>query len=113
LTLFWKGNAPIPTSYTVFVHLLGSQYNPAQGNFLWGQVDQLPRAGQLPTNAWAPDQLIADAYEVKLDPNAPAGLYKIELGLYDAATGTRLHVFDANGNDTGDVLILGEVEVSR
>jgi hypothetical protein len=112
ITLFWQTDAPLDTSYTVFVHLLGEQYNPAQDNFLWGQVDRLPVDGKLPTNAWPPQQTIADAYEIKVDDNAPNGLYKIEIGLYDA-NGTRLHVFDAQNNDLGDALIVGQVEIGN
>lgn len=111
VTLFWQTSIPLTTSYTVFVHLLGSQYNPAQNNFLWGQIDRLPLAGKLPTTAWTPGQTIADAYEFKLDAAAPNGTYKIEVGLYDAATGARLRVFDSNGNDVGDSLIAGTVQV--
>ncbi len=112
VTLFWKTDAPLQTSYTVFVHLLGEQYNPAQNNFLWGQVDRLPLDGKLPTTAWSPNQTIADAYQVKIQDNAPKGLYKIEIGLYDA-NGTRLRVFDANGIDLGDALIVGTAEIGN
>lgn len=112
VTLFWQTDAPIATSYSVFVHLLGEQYNPAQNNFLWGQVDRIPVDGKLPTNAWTPQQNIVDAYRVKFDDHAPAGKYKIEIGLYDA-NGARLRVYDANGNDIGDALIVGEVEVGE
>jgi 4-amino-4-deoxy-L-arabinose transferase-like glycosyltransferase len=110
ITLFWQTDAPLSASYTVFVHLLGEQYNPAQNNFLWGQVDRLPLDGRLPTTAWSPDQTIPDAYQVKLDERVPKGKYKIEIGLYDSS-GTRLRVFDANGKDLGDALIAGEVQV--
>lgn len=110
VTLFWQTDSPLPTSYTVFVHLRGALYNPAQNNLLWGQVDRLPLDGKLPTTAWTPDQTIADPYQVKLDENAPNGLYKIEIGLYDS-NGTRLRVFDSNGNEIGDAFIVGEVEV--
>lgn len=108
ITLFWQTDAPVATSYTVFVHLLGTQYNPAQNNLLWGQIDRLPLDGKLPTTAWTPNRRIADAYAVKFDDHARAGTYKIEIGLYDA-TGTRLRVFDANGKDTRDSLVVGEV----
>lgn len=110
VTLVWQTDAPLATSYTVFVHLLGEQYNPSQDNFLWGQVDRVPVQGRLPTNAWTPQENITDAYQVKLDDRAPAGTYQIEIGLYDA-NGTRLRVHDANGSDLGDALILGTVEV--
>jgi mannosyltransferase len=110
--LFWQTNAPVATSYTVFVHLLGAQYNPAQNNFLWGQVDRIPVEGKLPTNAWTPQQMIADAYQVQVDANAPDGMYNIEIGMYDA-NGTRLRVFDANGKDMGDARIVGQVRIGN
>lgn len=113
LTLYWQADAPLTTSYTVFVHLLGAQYNSAQSNYLWGQIDRLPLDGKLPTTAWTPNQSVADPYTVTADPNAPPGAYNIEIGLYDAATGARLPVTDANGNKNGDALIVGQVEISR
>ncbi len=110
ITLFWQADAPIPISYTVFVHFLGDQYNPSQNNFLWGQIDRLPLDGKLPTTAWTPGQTVADSYLVEFDDAAPGGTYKIEIGLYDAA-GNRLRVSDANNSDLGDVLIVGEIPV--
>lgn len=112
LTLFWQTDAPIPTSYTVFVHLLGTQNNPSQNNFLWGQVDRLPLDGKLPTTAWRPGQTIADPYRVQFQADAPRGVYQVEIGLYDA-TGTRLPLLDANGNAAGDALIVGQVEIGE
>jgi hypothetical protein len=111
ITLFWKTDNAVTASYTAFVHLLGAQYNPGQNNFLWGQVDQIPLDGKLPTTAWLPGQIIQDGYSIPLQANAPIGIYKIEVGLYDAATGTRLRVLDSHGNDVGDSIIVGEIEV--
>jgi mannosyltransferase len=111
LTLFWKTDGALATSYTAFVHLLGAQYNPAQANFLWGQIDRIPVEGRLPTSAWPAGQLIADPYAIPIQANAPPGLYKIEVGLYDAATGTRLRVFDSNARDVGDAVVVGEIEI--
>lgn len=111
LTLFWRTDHAQATSYTAFVHLLGAQYNRAQDNFLWGQVDRIPVGGRLPTTAWAVGQLIADPYSVPIQADAPPGLYRIEVGLYEAATGARLRVFDANGKDVGDAVVVGEVEI--
>ncbi len=111
LTLFWRTEQPLAASYIVFVHLLGAQYNPAQNNFLWGQVDRIPLQARLPTSAWAVGQAVADAYSIPIQPNAPTGTYKIEIGMYDAATGARLRVFDANGKDSGDSLIVNEIEI--
>jgi len=92
ITLHWRADRPIETSYTVFVHLVGEQFNPAHspGNPLWGQVDRIPRDGAYPTTAWLPNETVPDAYRVPIDTHAPAGTYKIEIGLYDPATGARL-----------------------
>ncbi|MGE5139757.1 MAG: hypothetical protein ACM3JD_09860, partial [Rudaea sp.] len=110
LTLYWKALGPVATNYTVFVHLLGSQYNPTGGNFLWGQVDNLPVGGTLSTMAWPAGQLIADPYQLPISKHAPPGLYKLEVGMYDA-DGKRLHLFDKGGKDFGDAIIVDSIEI--
>jgi hypothetical protein len=90
----------------VFVHLLGQEFNRAQNNFLWGQVDSIPVNGALPTTAWSIDEVIRDAYALPILPNAPAETYRIEIGLYDAATGVRLKMADGT-----DALVLDSLIV--
>jgi len=107
ITLYWRADRAIDTSYTAFVHLVGTQFNPKQNNPLWGQVDRVPREGAYPTSAWLPNEIVPDAYRVPIDADAPAGPYKIEVGLYDPATGARLPV-DAGG----DSVIIAEIEVA-
>jgi uncharacterized membrane protein len=102
LTLFWRADRPIEKNYTVFAHLRGEQFNPKQNNPLWGQVDRAPMP---PPNAWRVNEIISDAYRLVIDPDAPPGKYKIEIGMYDAATGTRLQT------DQGDSVIVGEIEI--
>ncbi len=102
LTLYWRADRAVEKSYVVFVHLLGAQYNAAQNNFLWGQMDRVP---QPPTRAWSA-QIVTDAYRVQVDAHAPAGAYKIEIGLYDPATGARLPLDDGT-----DSVIVAEVEI--
>ena len=94
LTLYWSADHPLDKNYTVFVHLVGTALNPAHSpsNPLWGQVDRAPREGTYPTMAWLPNEIVPDAYNVSIDPHAPAGPYQIEVGLYDPATGVRLPV---------------------
>ncbi len=41
-------------------------------------------------------------------PNAPAGKYKIEAGMYDAVTGARLRLSDGS-----DSVIVAEIEIAR
>lgn len=111
ITLVWWAHRPETTSYKVFVHLLGAQYNAVQNNFLWGQVDSIPLGGKLPTSAWSPNQNIVDPYSIPIETDAPPGVYQIEAGMYDPATGARLPVFDTKGKNVGDSVIVGTVEI--
>ena len=90
LTIYWQAQAPIPERYKVFTHLIGDVYNINSDNFLWGQQDNEPLNGRRPTTTWRTGEVILDRYAIPLDPQAPAGTYQIEIGLYDPATGVRL-----------------------
>jgi uncharacterized membrane protein len=111
LTLYWSADKPVETSYRVFVHLAGETFNPETNNPLWGQVDRVPVSGELPTSAWEVNEVIPDAYQVQVSPNAPRGEYKLTVGMYAPATGVRLHILDSNGNDHGDEIDLGSIVV--
>ncbi len=102
LTLYWRAERPIETSYTVFAQLVGA-FNPRKNNPLWGQVDRAPA---LPTNAWLPDEILADTYRLVVDADAPPGKYTLIVGMYDAATGARLAV-----DGGGDSIVIAEILV--
>ncbi len=93
------------TDYTVFVHLLGPDGQ------VWGQVDRAPGDGQRPTSGWLPGEVLLDRYAVPLEVGAPSGVYRVEVGLYEAATGRRLPVKDANGSPLPDDRVLLDQEV--
>ncbi len=83
--LQWATNQPLPTDFTVFVHLLNSAGN------LVAQNDAYPHWLTVqPTSHWTPDQLILDKHTLQLPENLPSGLYTINVGLYDAQTSKRL-----------------------
>jgi hypothetical protein len=109
VTLYWQAQEPLERSYKVFVHLLGEVYNPATGNRLWGQQDNIPGQGAYPTTGWAVGEVVADRYTVTLQADAPPGDYLLEIGLYDATTGERLPVLDDAGRPQDDRLILETV----
>ncbi len=109
VTLYWQAQEPLEQSYKVFVHLLGEVYNPATGNRLWGQQDNIPGQGAYPTTGWAVGEVVADRYTVTLQADAPPGDYLLEIGLYDATTGERLPVLDAAGHPQDDRIILETV----
>jgi hypothetical protein len=80
--LAWRAEAITPTSYTVFVQLLGADGRPL------AQSDRLPQHEGVarPTNSWLPDEYVLDAHTLPL----PAEPFTILVGLYDAATGVRV-----------------------
>jgi hypothetical protein len=91
LTLYWECLAPMETSYTVFMHLLGPDGK------MYGQQDSVPWGGRLPTTHWLPSEMIADRYAVPVSPDAPSGEYTFAIGMYDLQTGIRLTATDADG----------------
>lgn len=97
LALFWQGQQKVDRDYTVFTHLLGESYNLASGNFLWGQKDNMPLDGTYPTSRWLESEVVVDKYAIAVQPDAPPGLYRIEVGMYLLETGQRLPVFDDQG----------------
>ncbi len=99
LALYWRAEGTTATGYTVFVHLVGPD-----GEIV-AQRDQPPAAGSRPTTGWLPGEIIADDYSLTVPAGAPAGLYRLRLGIYDPATGERLPVGGTN-TPAGDHLFL-------
>jgi hypothetical protein len=102
LTLYWRTTAELKVDYTVFVHLLGPEDNPATGGPLWAQDDSEPCRRGYRTSAWTTDELVIDPYLLAVPENAPAGEYRIEIGLYEWRTMLRLPVLDDVGQVRGD-----------
>jgi hypothetical protein len=100
LVLYWQGQGQLETDYTVFVHLVDKEGR------IWGQGDGRPMAGFYPTGLWDAGEVVVDRRQVAVDPGAPAGLYRLAVGLYHLPTGRRLETA------AGDQVILGEVEVA-
>jgi uncharacterized membrane protein len=102
LTLYWHARAKMDKSYTVFAHLLD-----AAGKVI-AQQDALPLRGARPTTTWVANEYLADAYELVLKPDTPPGVYRIEIGWYDAADPAfaRVPVLDDNGVAVSDHVIL-------
>jgi len=100
LLLYWRGLKLIGKDYTVFVHLID------QNNRVLAGYDGEPRGGKSPTRAWVPGQRIVDAIQIPVPDQIPVGVYRLEVGLYDASTSQRLQVLDANGQVTGDRVLI-------
>jgi hypothetical protein len=96
LTLYWRGNGPTDIDYTIFVHLIGRDGRPH------GQLDVFPGGGTAPTTSWVTDQVVIDTLALPIAADAEPGTYHVAVGFYDAASGGRLPIIDAEGHPVGD-----------
>jgi hypothetical protein len=107
LSLFWEALSPPSKDYTVFVHLMG------EDGQIWGQQDSQPVTGYYPTSRWTQGEFIRDQYHLTIKEGAPAGLYTLQVGMYDASTSLRLPVLDEEGLPVGDTVVLGNFPLER
>ena len=75
LLLYWQALDRMRESYVMFVRLLD------QNQQVWGTNDRLPQE-IYSTILWVPDEVVTDGFILKVDPNAPNGVYQVVLGLY-------------------------------
>jgi hypothetical protein len=104
LTLFWQALERMDENYTVFTHLVD-----AEGK-LWGQKDNEPVDGFYSTTAWQEGEIVRDQYDILIAPEAPAGPYTLQIGMYRAETGERLPVFEEGRSPDDKVLLALEVK---
>ncbi len=105
LLLYWKATGSIGKDYTVFVHLLDARAQVAAA------CDSQPRKGNAPTTGWKLMLPVVDGIVCSIPADLPAGVYQLELGLYDAATMERFSMTDAARQTVTDKLVIGPVEI--
>lgn len=106
ITLFWEAEQVPQEPYKVTVQVLD-----ATGQLV-AQHDGEPGAGLAPTLTWQPGQLIVDRHGIELPAGLPEGQYTLIVGLYHAATGSRLPV-PLGGGQVGDHLVLTTLDIGR
>jgi hypothetical protein len=95
LTLYWQAEEPLATDYTVFAQVFDGQ------DKMVGQLDGPACGGSCPSSRWMPGGVIEDRRRIPLrEGTHPEGL-RVEVGLYDPASGERLPVVDGRGAETG------------
>lgn len=105
LTLYWRALDRMETGYKVFTHLLG------EDNQIWGQKDDIPGQGALPTTGWVKGEVVVDEYEIVISEGAPGGTYRLKIGMYDPLTEERLPIVGEGGQVEGDGVLLGEMQI--
>jgi hypothetical protein len=96
--LTWRAEARPRRDYTVFLHLLD------EAGRLVGQDDRPPADGRYPTSIWEDGERIVDEHPLR----APPGRYRVLVGMYDPATGQRLHRVDG-----GDSVEVGTLQIKE
>ncbi len=94
----WAGETAVSDTLTAFVHVLGPEG-------LIAQSDGPPGAGLWPADWWAVGLLLRDRRTITLPPDRADGPITLEIGWYDAATGARLPVQNAAGENLGDAFV--------
>lgn len=98
VNLYWQSLAPTSEDVTTFAHLLD------ESNKIVAQADWPPGNGQYPTSLWDTGEIIANRIDIPL-AEAPAGPYRLIIGLYNPVTGRRLPT-----GDGADSLLLQAIE---
>lgn len=106
VTLYWEAQRPPGEDYIVFVHLLD-----ASGQLV-ASHDGPPMDGRYPTGAWIPDEIVPDTHHLALDPQIPAGTYRLQVGMYRWPSLERLTVAEGPGVEASDrVIVLQSIQV--
>ncbi|MFN8563335.1 MAG: hypothetical protein U0703_17365 [Anaerolineae bacterium] len=107
LTLYWRAIQPVLQDYTVFAHVI----DPATTTIYAGS-DSAP--GGSATSSWTPGEIVEDRHTLTVNPDAPPGIYEVEIGLYhnpDDGTFPRLRIVTADGGMANDYTYLSRVRV--
>lgn len=107
LTLYWQALTYMGQDYHIFDNLLDDNQRR------WGGYDRRAQDGYS-TLLWTPGEVITDSFGVPVDPDAPPGVYTLDLGWYRRTeTGPlSLPLVGANGQPTGqNSLRLGPIKV--
>lgn len=105
LTLFWEALRPSPGDYEIEIAVLD-----AGNNVVFTQTAR-PAAGTRPTTDWQPDEVIADVYQLPLDPALAGQSLTVRVVVRDAATGRAINRVGDDGRWIDDELLLSAVMV--
>jgi hypothetical protein len=100
VTLNWRVAQLVNQDLSVFVHVYGPDGK------LVTQSDGYPLLGMAPFGNYQPGQTLQDRHTLDWPPEAPAGTYRVGVGVYDRGTGQRLEAHDAEGNRLPDDTVL-------
>lgn len=109
LTLYWRRLRPMTTDYKVFANIIDP---PTLTKY--ASSDGMPVNWQAPTSTWTPGTIIEDTHTLTVDPNAPPGIYEIEIGFYaETSDGNfeRLRIITPDGGMANNYVYLSRVRI--
>lgn len=105
VTLLWQALDP-QKEYVVFLHLVGEDGERV------AQDDKEPMQALYPPAFWPPQEVVRDRHRLSLPESAQPGLYRLDLGLYEADTQEHLSILGPKGEAVGDKIILDFLRLS-
>jgi len=81
VTTYWQCLEEMDEDYSVYVRL------EDEAGHLWGQTDNWPAQGFLPTSQWKEGMIVKDEYSVETLAGTPPGDYNLEVGMYSVLDG--------------------------
>ncbi len=113
VTLYWQGSQWMGENLVMFTRWLNVSAAGEQPQ-AWGGYDRLTRENYS-TLFWAPGEVVVDGFAPPLAPDAPDGIYTLNLGWYRAAAGeaVSLHLVDPDSGQTLDAtsVSIGPIKV--
>lgn len=108
-TFYWHAPTTPEDNYSLFIHLA-----PPDAYTVLAQADGAPAVPERPTLTWdePSETLISPTFTLTMPTDLEPGSYRVMIGLYDFATGTRLPIADAGGAPLGDAYLLTELTVA-
>ena len=104
VTLYWKAQTEIEINFQVFLHLLDSSGHPV------AQSDKL-NPGDYPAKRWTTAKYVRDSHRLEIPESLAPGTYALSTGMWVQSEGWRLPYLDENGEQIGDSVGLGTIEV--
>jgi hypothetical protein len=101
LRLVWTTDTPVAEDYTLFVHLVSQEGEPA------AQIDQPPTGAFFPTSAWDAGEWMAESYVLAIPPDLSPGEHRLLVGLYHPESHERLLLTTG-----GDALEIATLQVA-
>lgn len=103
LTLVWRVLQLPPAPISFMAHLWDAE----------GQPVAVDDGNAVPPEHWQPGDLLVQTHRLSVPPEAQPGRYALVTGAYIVPTIERLTVTSSAGEDLGDFITVGEIQVSQ